>query len=194
MSTCSAYFSYLRNQRIRTSTPTERLSLRSSYFQRLEFVASYSYSDADMSTPLYESFNGLITRTFTRAFLGTGIANATRISDNLDLGATVHLTKHLRLIDKFYFWAFRIPQNGNFSEVDNDCINPAACTLLTPLSATAPTTTPTLTQSSFNQSLKRNQTELAWDISKKVGARDRLPLWRSGLQSVQRFYGRRDLQ
>jgi hypothetical protein len=39
------------------------------------------------------------------------------------------------------------------------------------LSATAPTTTPTLTQSSFNQSLKRNQSELAWDISKKAGAR-----------------------
>ncbi len=169
--TCSAYFNYLRNQRIRTSTPTERLSLRSSYFQRLEFVASYSYSDAEMSTPLYESFNGLLTRTSTRAFLGTGIANATRISDNLDLGTTVQLTKHLRLIDKFYFWAFRIPQNGNFSEVDNDCINPAACTLLTPLSATAPTTTPALTQSSFNQSLKRNQSELAWDISKKVGGR-----------------------
>ena len=167
---CSAYFSYQRNQRIRTSTPTERLSLRSSYFQRLEFVASYSYSDADMSTPLYESFDGLITRTFTRAFLGTGIANATRISDNLDLGATVHLTKHLRLIDKFYFFAFRIPQSGNFNEVDNDCIT-AACTLLTPLSATAPTPSPTLTSSSLNQSLKRNQTELAWDISKKVGAR-----------------------
>ena len=169
--TCSAYFNYLRNQRIRTSTPTERLSLRSSYFQRFEVVASYSYSDADMSTPLYESFNGLITRTSTRAFLGTGMANANRISDNLDLGATVHLTKHLRLIDKFYFFAFRIPQNGNFSEGDNDCINPATCTLLTPLSATTPTTTPTLTQSSFNQSLKRNQSELAWDISKKVGAR-----------------------
>jgi len=169
--TCNAYFAYSRNQRIRTSIPTERLSLRSSYFQRLEFVASYSYSDAEMSTPLYESFDGLITRTSTRAFLGTGMANATRISDNLDLGATVHLTKQLRLIDKFYFLAFRIPQNGNFNEVDNDCINPAACTLLTPLSATAPTTTPTLTQSSFNQSLKRNQSEIAWDISKKVGAR-----------------------
>ena len=40
--TCSAYFSYSRNQRIRTSTPTERLSLRSSNFQRLDLIASYS--------------------------------------------------------------------------------------------------------------------------------------------------------
>lgn len=169
--TCSAYFSYLRNQRIRTSTPTERFGLRSSYFPRLELSASFAYSDAQMNTPLDEAFNGLLTRTSTRAFLGTGITGASRISDVLDLGATAHLTKHLRLIEKFYFWAYRIPQYGNFSEVDSDCTNTKACTLLTPLSATAPTTTPTLTQSSFNQSLKRNQTELAWDISKKAGAR-----------------------
>src|ERR1700686_3525528 len=169
--TCSAYFNYLRNQRIRTTTPTERLSLRSNYFQRVELVASFAYSSATSSTPLNESFGGLITRTNTLAFTGTGTAAANRISDTADLGATVHLAKHLRLIEKFYFWAYRIPQNGNFSEVDNDCINPKACTLLTPLSATAPTIVPTLQTASFNQTWTRNQTELAWDISKKAGAR-----------------------
>jgi hypothetical protein len=169
--TCSAYFNYLRNQRIRTTTPTERLSLRSNYFQRVELVASFAYSSATSSTPLDESFGGLITRTNTLAFTGTGTAAANRISDTADLGATVHLAKHLRLIEKFYFWAYRIPQNGNFSEVDNDCINPKACTLLTPLSATAPTIVPTLQTASFNQTWTRNQTELAWDISKKAGAR-----------------------
>ena len=173
--TCSAYSSYLRNQRIRTSTPTERVSLRSNYFQRLDLVASFSYSSADMSTPLYESFGGLITRTNTLAFLGTGTAAANRISDAADLGATVHLTKHLRLIDKFYFWAYRIPENGNFTEVDSDCtaaiIAAKTCTLLTPLTSTTPTIVPTLQQASFNQTWTRNQTELAWDISKKAGAR-----------------------
>ena len=166
---CSAYFNYLRNQRVRTSTPTERVSLRSNYFQRIDLVASYSYSDADMNTPLYESFNGLITRTGTRAFLGTGTADASRISDVLDIGVTAHLTKHLRLIEKYYFWAFRIPENANFNEIDSNCIGP--CTLLTPLSATTPTTVNTLTQASFNQTWQKNQTELAWDISKKVGIR-----------------------
>src|ERR1700722_9736436 len=169
--TCSAYFSYLRNQQIRSSTPPERVSLRSNYFQRVELVASFAYSSATSSTPLDESFNGLITRTATRAFLGTGEASANRISDTADFGATVHLTQHLRLIEKFYFWAYRIPENGNFNEVDSDCINPKACTLLTPLSATAATAVPTVQQSSFNQTWTRNQTELAWDISKKLGAR-----------------------
>jgi hypothetical protein len=166
---CSAYFSYQRDQRIRTSTPTERLGLRSNYLPRVDLVASYSYSSAAMNTPLDESFNGLETRTTTRAFLGTGIAGANRISNVLDLGATVHLTSHLRLIEKFYFWAFRIPQNADFTEVDSVCTG--ACTLLTPLSATAPATTTSLTEASFNQTWKRNQTEVAWDISKHAGAR-----------------------
>jgi len=168
---CSAYFSYSRNQLVRTSAPTERLSVRSNAVQRLELLASFSYSSADMSTPLDENFAGLITRTHTLAFDGAGKASANRISDVLDVGATLHLTQHLRLIEKFYFWAYRIPQNGNFTETDNDCTVPTACTLLTPPSNTTPVTTPTSTLSSFNQSWKRSQTELAWDVSRKIGAR-----------------------
>jgi hypothetical protein len=167
--TCSAYFSYSRNQRLRTSTPTERISLRSNYFRKLELVGSYSYSSAVSSTPLDESFSGLITRTNTLAFTGSGTAAANRISDVADLGATLHLTQHLRLIEKFYFWAYRIPQNGNLNELDYSCAAPPCTLLSTPL--TTPVATPTTMQSSFNQTWTRNQTELAWDITKKVGAR-----------------------
>jgi hypothetical protein len=167
--TCSAYSSYSRDQRIRTSTPTERISLRSNYFRELELVGSFSYSSTVSSTPLDESFSGLITRTNTLAFTGSGTAAANRISDAADLGATLHLTQHLRLIEKFYFWAYRIPQNGNLNELDYSCAVPPCTLLSTPL--TTPVATPTAIQSSFNQTWTRNQTELAWDISKKVGAR-----------------------
>jgi hypothetical protein len=170
--TCSAYFGYSRNQRIRTSTPTERISLRSNYFQRVELVASFSYSSATSSTPLDESFGGLITRTNTLAFTGTGTAAANRISDVADLGATWHVTPHLRLNEKFYFWAYRIPQNGNLNELDYSCAVPPCSLLSTPLTTpSTPGGTPTIAQSSFNQTWTRSQTELAWDISKKVGAR-----------------------
>jgi len=168
---CSAYFSYSRNQRIRTSTPTERISLRSNYFQRVELVASFAYSDAETNTPLSEAFNGL-GRSSLLAFNGTGTANASRISDTADLGATVHLTKHLRLIEKLYFWAYRIPQNGNFNELDYSCALPPCTLLSTPLTTPeVPGGTPTVATSSFNQTWTRNQTELAWDISKQFGAR-----------------------
>ena len=170
--TCSAYSGYLRNQRIRTSMPTERVSLRSNYFQMLEVLGSFSYSSATSSTPLDESFGGLITRTNTLAFTGTGTAAANRISDVVDLEATLHLTQHLRLIEKFYFWAYRIPQNGNFNELDYSCAVPPCTLLSTPLTTpTPPGGTPTIAQSSFNQTWTRNQTELAWDFSKKAGAR-----------------------
>jgi hypothetical protein len=170
--TCSAYSSYARNQRIRTATPTERISLRSDYFRKLEVVGSFSYSSATSSTPLDESFAGLITRGNTLAFTGTGTAAANRISDAADLGATLHLTQHLRLIEKFDFWAYRIPQNGNLNELDYSCAVPPCTLLSTPLTTPAtPGGTPTIIQSSFNQTWTRNQTELAWDISKKVGVR-----------------------
>ena len=168
---CSAYFSYARNQRIRTSTPTERISLRSNYLQRVELVGSFAYSDAETNTPLNEAFNGL-GRNSLLAFTGTGTANASRISDTADLGATVHLTKHLRLIEKLHFWAYRIPENGNFNELDYTCAAPPCTLLSTPLTTPeVPGGTPTVATSSFNQTWTRNQTELAWDISKQFGAR-----------------------
>jgi hypothetical protein len=170
--TCSAYFNYSRNQRIRTSTPTERLSFRSNNIRRLDLLASFSYSSADMSTPLQENFTGLITRTNTLAFTGTGTGGANRISNVLDVEATLHLTRHLRLIEKYYFWAYRIPQNGNFNELDYSCAAPPCTLLSTPLTTpTTPGGTQTTALSSFNQTWKRNQTELAWDVSKKVGVR-----------------------
>ena len=171
-SNCSGYFGYTRNQRVRTSTPTERVSLRSNYFQRVDLAGSFSYSNADMSTPLDEIFNGLITRTSTRAFTETGVADATRVSDVGDAEATVHLSRHFRLVERFYFWAYRIPQSANFNEIENDCAaNASSCTLLTPLAATTASAVPTIAATSFNQTVKRNQSELDWDISPKVGAR-----------------------
>jgi hypothetical protein len=171
---CNAYYSYLRRQRVRTSIPTERLSFRSNYFERLELTASYAYSDAEMNTPYNEFFNGLVGRTFTRQYRVTGPETATQISNVLDGSGTLHLTKNLRLIDNFYYWAYRTPQNANFTENDwninltGSCA-PPLCSLLVPISATTQTTTITPTQTSFNQTLKRNQAELLWDVSKKLG-------------------------
>jgi hypothetical protein len=176
---CNAYFLYARAQRVRTSMPTERLSLRSEYFHRLDLTASYSYSWANMDTPLAESFNGLISRTGTRKFSGTGAAHATQVSNVADVGATFHISKHLRLIDTFYFWAYHMPENFAASEIDNNIpgitnanpCRPPSCSLVTPPSGTVAVTVPTLDNLSFNQNLKRNQTELAWDLSKTFGAR-----------------------
>jgi hypothetical protein len=166
---CNAYFAYNRSDRVRTSTPTERLSLHSTYFQRLEFSASYSYSSANMNAPLNEFFNGLTTRTDTRQNTVTGIGQADLVSDVADFSATFHLTKHLRLVDTFRFWAYRIPESFISTETDWTCNSPSSCSLVTPISATTPTATTTQDQLSFNQSWKRNESGLVWDLSKHFG-------------------------
>jgi hypothetical protein len=168
---CNGYFGYNRSNRNRTSTPTERLSLHSTYFQRLEFAASYAYSSADMNAPLDESFNGLIQRSDIRQETVTGPGQATRISNVADFSATVHLSEHLRFVDTFRFWSYRIPES--FSSVENDwtCTDITTCSLLTPISATTPSATNTASQLSFNQNLTRNQVDLVWNGSKHFGGR-----------------------
>ncbi len=173
---CNGYYAYTRNQRIRTSTPTERLSFRSNAMERLDLTASLAYSSADMNTPYQEYFNGLVSRTFTRQYTVTGPASARRVSNVANLGATLYITKHLRLIESFYFWAYRIPENFDSTETDwniatsGTCKAPA-CTLLTPISGITPTSTVTDSALSFNQSLKRNQVDVAWDMTKHFGGR-----------------------
>lgn len=173
---CNGFFSYTRPDRIRTSTPTERVSLHSDYFSRIELNASFAYSSADTTAPLNEFFNGLISRTRTRQTMVTGLGQANSISNVADFSAVVHLTKHVRLVDTFRFWAYRIPETGNFVETDfnipgSGSCAPPVCSLLTPISATTPNVTVTMDQLSFNQNWWRNQTDLVWEGSKHYGGR-----------------------
>ena len=168
---CNAYFAYNRTNRTHTSAPTERLSLHSTYFQLLELAASYAYSSADMNAPLNESFNGLIQRSSVLQETVTGPGQATRISNVADFSATLHVTEHLRLVDTFRFWSYRIPESFSSIETDWTCTNTSTCSLLTPLSQTTQSVTNTANQLSFNQNWTTNETDLVWDGSKHFGGR-----------------------
>jgi hypothetical protein len=173
---CNGYFNYNRSDRIRTSTPTERLSLHSSYLQRLELSASYAYSSADMNSAFNELFNGLTQRSRLRKQTVAGPTSATRISNVADFSVTAHLTEHLRLVNTFRFWSYRTPQSFDSTETDwivpgSGSCAPPSCSLLTPISSILPAATATLDQHSFNQSWKRNQVDLVWDATKHFGGR-----------------------
>jgi len=168
---CNAYFDYNRTNRTRTSQPTERLSLRNNYFQRLNLTASYAYSAADMNAPLNEYFNGLTQRSSLRQQTVTGPGQATRISNVADFTATLHLSEHLRIVDTFRFWDYRIPESFSSIETDWTCINTATCSLLTPIGNTTQSVTDTSSELSFNQSWKRNEIDFVWDASKHFGGR-----------------------
>ena len=124
-----------------------------------------------MNAPLNEFFNGLMQRSDIRQETVTGPGQATRISNVADFTATLHLSEHFRLVDTFRFWAYRIPESFSSVETDWTCIDTAACSLLTPISATTPSATTTASDLSFNQSWKRNQVDLVWDASKRFGGR-----------------------
>ena len=175
--TCNSYFGYSRANRIRTSAPTERVSIRSTDIPHVELNMSYSYGSADMTAPFNEFFNGFQSgrngAPSTRQSLVTDTPGTTtgarRISNVADFSLTVHLTEHLRFVDTFRFWDYRIPERAFFNEQDWTC---TGCTVLTPISGTTTTgsTPSTADQLSFNQDWKRNESNLVWE-TKHVGGR-----------------------
>jgi len=169
---CNAFFAYSRSNRIRTSSPTERLSLHSTDLGRLELNASYAYTSADMNAPFSELFNGLSQRSGVRQETVTGPSTANRISNVADFTATFHLSKHFKLVDTFRFWSYRIPQAFSATSTDWTCTDSATCSLLTPISGgTTVGVSTTSDQLSFNQSWKRNEVDLVWDSAKHIGGR-----------------------
>ena len=174
---CDGYFAYQRLQRVRTSVPTERVSFRASETPWLDLAASWSYANAEMTTPLNEFFNGMIGRTRTRQFTVTGPAQASQISNSGDLSTTIYLPHHFHVANTLYYWAFRIPETATSTETDwivpgsGRCTQVPTCSLTVPISSLTPVATTATDNTSFNQQLFRNQTDLVWDGNKKIGAR-----------------------
>ena len=188
--TCNGYQSYSRFAPVRTSYPTEQLTLQSSYFRRLDLSARASYSSADTKVDNFsENLLGLITRTGQRAFGVTGQARAKRVVANADFGITVHLTDKLRLIDSFRFSNFRIPGAWNPTTLSffngtspasmlNPIVvfdptvcpaNPAACPQHGS-SAPADVSSPSYARF-LGQDSKYNTIEAEYDISRHFGGR-----------------------
>jgi len=185
---CNGFLSYGRLQQVRNSFSTERLALRSNYWSRLDVTGSFSYSGGDTSTPSSnELFDGLITRNRTRTFLQTGSSSGKRVSTIGELGATIHLSNRMRLVDSFLFNAFRVPGGwalptvtlfGSTLQSVPNTFSPATC----PPPFTA-ATCPQHNASSgadviqdvrndfLGQDLKRNTFEMQYDFTRKLSGR-----------------------
>lgn len=163
---CNGYFAYTRNQRVRTSTPTESLSLQSTYFKRVNLVARGTYSSADLNSPYAEFFDGLVTRTNERQFTFSGPASVRRIAATADLGATVELTSKLNLSDNFRYDNWHIP--GTWNSLATATVGAGArATLLSPLGPTETTTA--LIGNFLGQKSFLNLTQVEYLASKHFG-------------------------
>ena len=185
--TCSAYFSYSRLDRTRTSLPTEQASIRSNYFRRLDLTGSVSYNSGELKMPAYsELFNGL-GRSNLRESTTDGSMLVHRVAATADFSAVFNITDRFRIVDRFRFNNFRLP--GALSTTNNDLFG--ANLLATPNvfgSATcpAPYTAATCPQhasgspaditteahaSFFKQDEKTNTFQLQYDFAHQLAAR-----------------------
>ncbi len=159
---CNGYFSYTRTQRVRTTTPTEQLSLKSN-MGRLNVVARFSYSSTDLDSPFSEFFDGFVTRTRERQFTFSGPAAVRQITTTADLGITYELTHGLSLSDTFRFDNMRVP--GTWDSLGTAT---AGTSLTSPLGAV--TTTPDFVANFFSHKSYANTLELEFRPSKHLGA------------------------
>ncbi|HYK50384.1 MAG TPA: hypothetical protein VEU94_11720, partial [Terriglobales bacterium] len=82
--TCNAFLSYSRNGRVRTSMPTEQLSLQSNYFKSVDLSGRVSYTGGDMNVDGYqELLTGRESRTNLRDNNVFGPAFGRHVSANV---------------------------------------------------------------------------------------------------------------
>lgn len=153
--------SYSRFQRYRNFLPTEQATITSSSIRRVEFTARFMYSNADANTPEFENFSGVAGTTLASNTCPTAAncttAHARWVSEQADGGATIHVTSHLRLVDSFRFYAYRIP--GVLEDLG------------TVTTTTGTTSTNELFLRFSQQSIKSNEFDVQYDISRHLGAR-----------------------
>jgi hypothetical protein len=196
--TCSAYIAYLQNMHARTNSPTEQISMQSSYWKNVDFSARASYTGGDAKVFGYDqNWTGREARTNLHNDLISGSVNGRRVLANTDFGATWHITEKLDFIDSFHYSNWHYPMefdNSECSFFSAGLLTPARVFTPTnpvPVTCTAPTggipATPgaPITHSTssaaditvaansnfLKQDEKTNVAQLEYRFSSKVGAR-----------------------
>jgi len=164
--TCSLYLAYFRTNPISTNVPTEQFSLRSGLIPKVDINGRVSYSKLNMKSEFNDFFNGFLPDLGTRQFVTTGPISGERISVSTDFGATIHLTKKLRLTDQFRFYNFRIPSNWNstFSTW-------SGTSALDPVGPNPDSVDNTVFARFLGENTKSNEIGLEYDFTRHVGAR-----------------------
>jgi hypothetical protein len=163
---CNGYFTYTRDQRVRTSTPTEQLRLASNYFRRVNITGGVSYSSSKLTSPYAEFFDGLVTRTRERQFTFNGPASVRRINTTADFGATVELTKTMHLNESFRYQNWHIPGEWQSTETATVAAG-TPVTLLSPLGTT--TTTSELIANFLGQRMFTNVLTIQYAPAREFG-------------------------
>ncbi len=117
ISNCSAYLNYLTHGRVRTSTPTEQVSLQSNYWKPVDISARFSYTAGSADEFNYiENLLGRESRTNLFNGQTNGNVNGQRVAATGDFGITWHITDYWSFLDSFHYSNFHNPLEFSFSD------------------------------------------------------------------------------
>lgn len=128
--TCNAFLSDTQNGRVRTSLPTEQLSLQSGYFKNIDLSGRFSYTGGDMKL---NDYNWMLAGRESRTNLSNanlfGPIEGRRVAAAADFGVTWHINDQLSILDSFHFANFHDPASFNASACSffsTDMLTPSA--------------------------------------------------------------------
>ena len=195
--TCSAYLNYLSHGNVRTGTPTEQVSLQSSYWKQVDIAARFSYTagDADMFNYL-ENWVGRESRTNVFNSQTNGFVRGQRVAATGEFGVTWYITDHWRFLDSFHYSNFHNPLQfddsdcgfftanlttlpnaftvvGAASPLPVNCVGPNGTASGTPVHSTSSSADLALGVNGGFQKMEEesNLAEVDYQVSSKLGAR-----------------------
>ncbi len=108
--TCSAYSSYFSHYQTRIHSPTEKVTMQSTYFKNVDLAGMFSYTGGDLNVYNYQqNFTGLESRTNLSNYAESGPTQGRHVATFADFGATWHLTHDVTIVDSFHYSSWKEP-------------------------------------------------------------------------------------
>lgn len=135
--TCNAFSSYLLHWRTRLNSPTEKVTVQSSYFKNVDFAGTFSYTGGDLTVDDYQqNFAGFSSKATLTNFAETGPVRGRHVAAFADLGVTWHITDAVSLVDSVRFSNWKEP--ANFAATDCSFFSPSMIVAPNVFSPTTP--------------------------------------------------------
>jgi hypothetical protein len=134
---CNAFSSYLLHWRTRMNTPTEKVTVQSSYFKNIDFAGTFSYTGGDLTVDNYQQgFTGLTPKANQSNFAETGPISGRHVATFADFGITWHINEVVSLVDSVRFSNWKEP--AQLAATDCSFFSPSLLVAPNVFSATTP--------------------------------------------------------
>ncbi|MGB8799890.1 MAG: hypothetical protein WCC97_04315 [Candidatus Acidiferrales bacterium] len=107
---CSSAYSYFSHGQTRMASPTEKVSLQSTYFKNVDIAGTFSYTAGDLNVNNYQqNFVGLSSKSFLSNYMETGPISGRHVASFGDFGITWQLSDRISIVDSFHYSSWKEP-------------------------------------------------------------------------------------